>query len=136
MTAEGFNVSVENVMVTTGSPQAIYLLGKIFLDPGDLAMVEAPTYLAAIQAWNSFEARYLEMPSDDDGAFAERLEERMLAGPKLLYTVPNFQNPTGVTLALERRQPIVELARRHALPMVEDDPYRELRFAKGKPCHA
>ena len=128
MTAEGFNVSVENVMVTTGSQQAIYLLGKIFLDPGDLAMVEAPTYLAAIQAWNSFEARYLEMPSDDNGIITERLEERMLAGPKLLYTVPNFQNPTGVTLALERRKRIVELARRHALPMVEDDPYRELRF--------
>jgi 2-aminoadipate transaminase len=132
MTAEGFAVSVENVLITTGSQQAIYLLGKIFLDPGDLAMVEAPTYLATIQAWNSFEARYLEMSADADGIITERLEEQMLAGPKLLYTVPNFQNPTGVTLALERRKHLVGLARRHALLIVEDDPYRELRF-EGDP---
>jgi 2-aminoadipate transaminase len=128
MTAEGFPVSVENVMITTGSQQAIYLLGKIFLDPGDLAMVESPTYLATLQAWNSFEARYLEMPADADGIITGRLEAMNLSGPKLLYTVPNFHNPTGVTLALERRQHLVELARRHALLIVEDDPYRDLRF--------
>jgi 2-aminoadipate transaminase len=128
MTAEGFPVSVENVLITTGSQQAIYLLGKIFLDPGDLAMVESPTYLATLQAWNSFEARYLDMPADADGIITERLEAMDLSGPKLLYTVPNFHNPTGVTLALERRKHLVELARRHTLLIVEDDPYRELRF--------
>ena len=128
MTAEGFSVSAENVLITTGSQQAIYMLGKMFLDPGDLALVEAPTYLATIQAWNSFEARYLELNSDAQGILTERLEEMLFAGPKLLYTVPNFQNPTGITLALERRLRLVELARRHALLIVEDDPYRELRF--------
>lgn len=132
MTAEGFPVSVDNVLITTGSQQAIYLLGKIFLDRGDLALVESPTYLATIQAWNSFEASYLELASDAEGIITERLEEAMLAGPKLLYTVPNFQNPTGVTLALERRIHLVDLARRHDLLIVEDDPYRELRF-EGDP---
>jgi 2-aminoadipate transaminase len=132
MTAEGFAVSVDNVLITTGSQQAIYLLGKIFLDPGDLAMVESPTYLATLQAWNSFEASYLEMAADADGILTEQIEAQMLAGPKLLYTVPNFQNPTGVTLTLERRERLVELARRHALLLVEDDPYRELRF-EGDP---
>lgn len=128
MTVEGFPVSVENVLITTGSQQAIYLLGKIFLDPGDLAMVESPTYLATLQAWNSFEARYLEMPSDTDGIITEYLEAMHLSGPKLLYTVPNYQNPTGVTLASERRKHLVEPARRHALLIVEDAPYHELRF--------
>lgn len=128
MTAEGFPVSVENVLITTGSQQAIYLLGKIFLDPGDRALVESPTYLAAIQAWNSFEARYLEMSSDAEGIITERLEEVLLAEPKLLYMVPTFQNPSGVTLSLERRQHLVDLAGRYAQVIVEDDPYRELRF--------
>jgi 2-aminoadipate transaminase len=126
---EGFPVSVENVLITTGSQQAIYLLGKIFLNTGDVALVESPTYLATIQAWNTFGARYREIGFDEDGMITDELREVDLDAPKLLYTVPNFQNPAGVTLSLERRKRLVDLARRHALLIVEDDPYRELRFA-------
>lgn len=128
MSATGFPVSVENVLITTGSQQAIYLLGKIFLDPGDLALVESPTYLAALQAWNSFGARYLELPSDDQGIISDALDRMPVAGSNLLYTVPNFQNPAGTTLALERRVRLVEAAQRYSFPIVEDDPYRHLRF--------
>jgi 2-aminoadipate transaminase len=128
MTAEGWPVSVENVLITTGSQQALDLLGKIFIDAGDAVLVESPTYLAALQAWNAYGATYLEMASDEAGIIPDGLEEAMQARPKLLYTVPNFQNPKGVTITLERRMRLVELARRYSIPIVEDDPYRELRF--------
>jgi 2-aminoadipate transaminase len=128
----GVPVSVENVLITTGSQQALDLLGKILVDPGDTLLVESPTYLAALQAWNAYGARYQEVASDEQGIQIEAVESALAAEPKLLYTIPNFQNPSGVTLSLERRQRLIEVARRVGLLIVEDDPYRELRF-EGEP---
>lgn len=133
MAGEGFSVSVDNVLITSGSQQALDLIGKIFVDPGDVLMVESPTYLAALQAWNAYGASYLDMAADDAGIITdEALEAAILTGPKLLYTIPNFQNPSGITLTLERRYRLTELGRRHTLLLVEDDPYRELYF-EGDP---
>ncbi len=129
MTEEaGFPVAVENVLITTGSQQALDLLGKILVDPGDRLLVESPTYLAALQAWNAYGARYHEVAADKQGLQLEALESALTGESKFLYTIPNFQNPSGVTLSLERRERLVEIARRVGLLLIEDDPYRELRF--------
>ena len=123
-----FPVSTENVLITSGSQQALDLIGKILVDPGDTVLVESPTYLAALQAWHAYEASYREVAFDEQGIQIEAVEAALAEEPKFLYTVPTFQNPSGVTLSLERRQRLVEVARRSGLPLVEDDPYRELRF--------
>ncbi|HEX8032878.1 MAG TPA: PLP-dependent aminotransferase family protein [Ktedonobacterales bacterium] len=129
MRADGITVSAENVLITTGSQQALDLLGKVFLDPGDRVLVESPTYLAALQAWRTYGAEFVPVAADGDGictdALATALEGR---GAKFLYSQPTFQNPTGVTLPLERREAIVALAAQHGVPIVEDDPYGMLRF--------
>ena len=129
LTRQGFTCAPENMMLTNGSQQALDLLGKIFINPGDAILVEDPTYLGAIQAFNAYEPRYAPVPMDDDGifpaAFAKTAASRR---PKFAYLVPTFQNPSGVTLSLERRKKILALGRRHKLPIVEDDPYGYLRF--------
>jgi 2-aminoadipate transaminase len=121
-------LTAENVLITSGSQQALDLLGKIFLDTGDRVLVESPTYLAALQAWNSYEATYLEAPMDDAGLDPDAIEEQLRQEPKFLYCVPSFQNPTGVTLSLERRHRLIALTAEHGVPIVEDDPYGALRF--------
>jgi len=132
MTDEGVAATVDNILVTTGSQQAIDLVGKILLDPGDAVVVESPTYLAALQAWNAYEASFIGVPSDQAGMDVDLLEEIASRQPKLLYCQPNFQNPTGVTLSRERRESLVDISIRHGLPILEDDPYRQLRF-EGRP---
>jgi 2-aminoadipate transaminase len=128
MTNEGIPCTSDNILITTGSQQAIDLLGKIFIDLDDRVVMESPTYLATIQAWNSYGASYVGVDSDDDGIVTEHLEGTLQSGDKLLYCLPNFQNPGGVTLSAERRRDVVELAMTRGVPIVEDDPYRELRF--------
>jgi 2-aminoadipate transaminase len=125
---EGTPVDVENVLITTGSQQAIDLVGKILLDPGDAVMVESPTYLAALQAWHAYEAHFHGVASDDDGMLIDRLEAMVHHRPKLIYCLPNFQNPGGTTLSGERREQLVDLSLRLGIPILEDDPYRDLRF--------
>lgn len=125
----GIDVSVDNILVTSGSQQALDLIGKLFIDPGDRILVESPTYLGALQAWNTYEADYVTVPADEYGMVVDALEEGLLRyRPKLIYLVPNFQNPTGTTLALERRHQLVAVAERVGVPIVEDDPYGQLRF--------
>jgi 2-aminoadipate transaminase len=124
----GIKISPENVLITSGSQQALDLLGKILIDPGDRILVENPTYLAAIQAWNAYGAEFITVPMDDDGMSTNHLEEALRAGPKFIYVLPNFQNPTGVTLSLERREKLIELADQYGVPIVEDDPYGQLRY--------
>jgi 2-aminoadipate transaminase len=126
--ADGVRVATENVMITTGSQQALDLIGKILINPGDKILVESPTYLGALQAWSAYGAEYVTVPADEDGMRTDELEAALRAGPKLIYVLPNFQNPTGVTLSLERRKRLVELADKYGVPIVEDDPYRRLRF--------
>lgn len=127
----GIKVTADNIMITNGSQQALDLLGKIFINPGDRILVESPTYLGALQAWNTYNAQYVTVLSDDDGIQVDKLELALRAGPKFMYVLPNFQNPTGVTLSLERRKILVELADRYGVPIIEDDPYGQLRF-EGK----
>jgi 2-aminoadipate transaminase len=124
----GINVSVDNIMITSGSQQALDLLGKIFINHGDRVLVESPTYLGALQAWNTYGAEYVAVPFDNDGMVTDELEKSLRYGPKFIYVLPNFQNPTGVTTSLERRKHLVELADRYGVPIIEDDPYGQLRF--------
>lgn len=128
MTHAGMPATLDNVLITTGSQQALDLLGKILVDAGDRVLVESPTYLAALQAWNTYGAAYLEAPADDEGMRTGELDALLRSGPKFIYCQPNFQNPSGVTLSASRREELARLAASHGVPIVEDDPYRELRF--------
>lgn len=119
----------ENILLTNGSQQALDLLGKVFISPGDTILTEAPTYLGAIQAWNAYEPRFLTIPLDGDGMQVDKLEPILeRESVKFIYVLPNFHNPAGTTLSLERRQALVQIASRHNVFIVEDDPYGELRF--------
>ncbi|MHB8140098.1 MAG: aminotransferase-like domain-containing protein [Vulcanimicrobiaceae bacterium] len=129
------DVSADDVLIVNGSQQGLDLLGKIFLDPGDHVLLERPTYLGAIQAFDAYQAQYLSVETDEHGIVPESLEriiERADPLPKFLYLVPTFQNPTGRTLSIERRERIVRICERFEVPIVEDDPYHELRF-EGEP---
>lgn len=124
----GVQVGPDNILITASSQQALDLIGKIFINPGDHVLVEKPTYLGALQAWNLYQAQYLGIPIDDDGMMTDELENALRAGAKFLYALPNFQNPAGVTIPLERRRRIVELADHYGVPILEDDPYGQLRY--------
>jgi len=124
----GIKITPDNIMITSGSQQALDLLGRIFINPGDRILVESPTYLGALQAWNAYGAEYVTVPFDNEGMKTDCLEEALRYGPKFIYVLPNFQNPTGVTLALDRRNQLIELADRYGVPIIEDDPYGQLRF--------
>lgn len=124
----GINVTAENILITSGSQQALDLIGKIFINPGDRILVESPTYVGAIQAWRAYGAEFIPVPFDEHGMRTDELEDRLRAGPKFIYVLPNFQNPTGVTLSYERRLKLIELAERYGVPIVEDDPYGQLRY--------
>jgi 2-aminoadipate transaminase len=128
---QGRRPADDELLITSGAIEALELVGKSFLDPGDLVVVEGPTYLGAIQAFRSFEATLVAVPMDADGLDVEDLEQRLASGlrPKLVYTIPDHQNPAGVSLAAERREPLVELARRYGFLIVEDVAYRELGFS-------
>jgi 2-aminoadipate transaminase len=124
----GIKAGPENVLITSGSQQALDLIGKLLINPGDRVLVEAPTYLGALQAFNVYGAEYVSVPSDDDGIQTEHLESPLRSGPKFMYILPNFQNPGGTTLSEGRREELVLLADRFGIPIVEDDPYGQLRY--------
>jgi len=128
MARYGIVASADNVLITSGSQQALDLIGKLLINPGDRVLVEAPTYLGALQAFNVYGAEYVSVPIDDDGLQTERLEEALRSGPKFMYILPNFQNPGGVTLTEGRRHHLVLLAERYGIPIIEDDPYGQLRY--------
>jgi 2-aminoadipate transaminase len=121
-------VTAENVMITSGSQQALDFIGRLFVNRGDYIVVESPTYLGALQAWNAYGAQYISVPSDENGMIVDKLEEALRIGPKFIYILPNFQNPSGSTLSLERRKRLVLLADQYGVPIVEDDPYGQLRY--------
>lgn len=124
----GVQIRPNNILITSGSQQALDLIGKIFINHGDRLLVESPTYLGALQAWNQYGAEYVTVYTDDDGMVSEDIEQALRTGPKFIYVLPNFQNPMGVTMSMERRVKLVELADRYGVPLVEDDPYGQLRF--------
>jgi 2-aminoadipate transaminase len=124
----GVKAKPEHVMITSGSQQALDLIGKLMINSGDRVLVEAPTYLGALQAFNVYGAEYVSVPSDNDGLRTDLLEGPLRSGPKFMYVLPNFQNPGGTTLAEGRRHELVLLADRYGIPIVEDDPYGQLRY--------
>ncbi len=128
---QGRRPAIDELVITSGAIEALELVGKSFLDPGDPVVVEGPTYLGAIMAFRSFEAEVVAVPLDEHGLEVDELERRLADGlhPKVVYTIPDHQNPAGVSLARERRELLVELASRHGFLVVEDVAYRELGFA-------
>jgi 2-aminoadipate transaminase len=134
MSVEHVQGDPEDMVITTGAQQALDLIGKIFLDPGDLVAVEAPAYVGALTAFGTYEPRYLQIDIDDDGMVVDMLEEALVRGerPKFVYTCPNFGNPAGVTLSHTRREQLTTLCREASIPIVEDNPYGLLRF-EGEP---
>jgi len=129
----------ENIIITTASQQSLFLVGLVLIDPGDVVMVEAPTYLGALSAFDPFEPDYVSVPTDDDGIIPEKLEEMVIdlkkkgKKVKFLYVIPTFQNPAGYTLSLERRKRIVEIAEEQDSSIVEDDPYSYLVYEGERP---
>lgn len=139
MALEGIHGSVDDVVVTTGSQHALELLAKLFLDPGDVVIAEGPSYVTAITVFRSFQAEIVHVPMDHDGmnpqALRETIERVRASGKriKFLYTIPSFQNPTGVTLSWERRVEILEIARTSGVLVLEDNPYGLLYFDQAPP---
>ena len=133
-----FGIGKDNVLITVGSQEGLYLLGKIFLNPGDTVVVEAPTYVGALTAFQSFYPNYVQVEMDDEGMNIDILEKKLKElvregkKPKFIYTIPTFQNPAGVTMSLERRKRLLELAKEYNILVVEDSPYEELRFSGEK----
>jgi len=134
MEAIGIEANMQQVMVTSGSQQAIDLTGRLFIDEGDTIICERPTYLAAINAFNVYNANIVDVEMDEDGMKMDELEKRLQENPlaKFIYTIPDFQNPTGKTLILERRRRMIELAKQYDVLILEDNPYGEIRFS-GNP---
>jgi 2-aminoadipate transaminase len=130
LAGRGLAASPERILVTNGSQQGIDLVGKVLLDPGDKVVVEDPSYLAALQVFGGYGAEFVPVASDDEGMRMDALEAALQAGGvKLVYVVPDFHNPKGTRLSLPRRKRLLELAQRHRVAVLEDDPYGELRFA-------
>ncbi len=138
MTQRGRPTSTDEVVITTGGIAALDLVCKVLLDPGDVVVAGQPTFLAALGVFRSYQACVVGVPLDDDGLRTDALEaclrdlRRRGRRPRFIYTVPTFQNPTGLTLSRSRRTRLVALAAEYGVPLVEDDPYRELRY-EGEP---
>jgi 2-aminoadipate transaminase len=132
------SVTIDNVLVTTASQQGLDLVGRIFVDPGDTILVEAPTYVGGLQAFHAVQANFVTVPLDDDGLNTDALEVTLTElnkkgiKPKFIYVIPNFQNPAGVTLSLERRKKLIDISHRNDLIILEDDPYGDIYFEGEK----
>ncbi|MGE5620038.1 MAG: PLP-dependent aminotransferase family protein [Sphingomonadaceae bacterium] len=130
----GIGVGPEELLITNGSQQGLDLLARLFVDPGSTVVVERPSYVGGLEAFLGFQARLLAIPTDEEGMQVDLLGELLAEGkvqPKLIYVLPTFHNPAGVTLSLPRRQRLLEISYRYGIPIVEDDPYGELRY-EGK----
>ena len=129
-TTAGVRCSAENILPVQGGSQAFDLLLKALINPGDVILVESPTFLGAIQAMRIYKAQLVPMPMDEDGVIVEEVEELVKKHkPKMMYIIPTFQNPTGRTLCLERRKRLAEMAAQYGFIIAEDDPYRDLRYS-------
>jgi len=129
---EKATVTPEKILVTSGSQQGLDIISKVFLDPGDIIIVELPSYMGGLQAFSAYRAKLIGVPQDNDGMRMDLLEKTLAKRgrkPKFIYVVPDFQNPSGVTMTLERRKSLLELAHAYDVPIIEDSPYRDLRFA-------
>ena len=125
----GMNIGIENIIITTGSQQALDLIGKAFINDNDVVMVEKPSYLGLLQAFCVYNAKFVQTLLDDDGLNIDELKQTInFYHPKLAYLIPNFQNPTGLTYSKTRREEIFEVIKDEDLILIQDDPYGELRF--------
>lgn len=131
MEAIGIQANLQQVMITSGSQQAIDLTGRLFLEDGDTVICESPTYLAALNVFNICNANIVDVEMDENGMIMEELEKQLQENPgaKFIYTIPDFQNPTGRTLSLERRKRMLELAQQYDVLILEDNPYGAIRFS-------
>lgn len=123
-------VNPDDILITTGSQQCLDFVGKLFLDPGDVVLCESPSYLGALNAFNAYQPKFVEVPTDNGGLLPEELDKILETTPncKFIYVIPDFQNPTGRTWSMERRKAFMEVVNKHNLPVVEDNPYGELRY--------
>ena len=129
----GVRCTADNILPVQGSSQAFDLLLKALIDPGDVILVESPTFLGAIQAMRIYKAQLIAMPMDEGGVIVDEVEKLVQKHhPKMMYIIPTFQNPTGRTLCLERRKALAEMAAKYGFVIAEDDPYRDLRY-EGEP---
>ena len=128
LSTNGATISAEQVLMTSGSQQALDLLGKVLIDEGSRVLVETPSYLGALQAFSVYRPQFVSVATDDEGLMPQSVDP-VAFGARLLYALPNFQNPTGRTLSLARREALVDTCARHNLPLIEDDPYGALNYA-------
>jgi 2-aminoadipate transaminase len=130
LTPFGIDSTADNLLITSGSQQALDFTGKLFLDKDDIVICESPSYLGAINAFKTYQPKFVEIPMDDEGMIMEELEKALEKYPqaKMIYTIPDFQNPTGRTMSIDRRKRLVELGNRFQIPVIEDCPYSELVF--------
>lgn len=126
----GVTADPEHILITSGSQQGLDFSGKVFLNPGDIVFCESPSYLGALNAFKAYQCEFVEIPTDDHGMEMDALEKALQEHPtgRMIYVIPDFQNPSGRTWSLERRKMLIELANRFNLPIIEDNPYGELRF--------
>ncbi len=130
MKPAGVNTDASGLIITNGSQQGLDFTGRIFLNKDDVVICESPSYLGAINAFRAYMPKFVEISMDDNGMIMEELEAALKANPnaKFIYTIPDFQNPTGKTMSVDRRKKLVELAEKYNVPVVEDNPYGELRY--------
>jgi 2-aminoadipate transaminase len=130
MIASSITANIDNVMITNGSQQGLEFSAKIFIDKGDIIICESPSYLGAINAFKAYQPRFIEIPMDDEGMIVDELEIALKEHPetKMIYTIPDFQNPSGKTMSIARRKRVAELAKIYNIPVIEDCPYGELTF--------
>lgn len=123
-------VDPKNIMITTGSQQGLDMTGRVFLDKGDVVLIESPSYLGAIGAFALNQPKFIEVPTDGEGMIPEELEKIVKTTDriKFIYVIPNYQNPTGICWSLERRKAVMEIATKYEIPVFEDNPYGDLRF--------
>lgn len=130
---EAPEVTVDNIIVTSGSQQGLDIVGRAFIDPGDYIICESPTYVGALQAFNFYQARYATVGMDEYGMLVDDVDSAIKKyNPKFIYAVPNFQNPSGITMSLKRRLQLIEIANRYNVPIIDDNPYGALRFEGEK----
>ncbi len=129
-TERGTPSEADNIQIIAGGQQGLELVARAFIDPGDYVLTELPTYVGAIQAFDYYRARYVTVEMDEEGMIIDQVREKVEKyHPKFIYTVSNFQNPTGITMSLNRRHQLIELAKNYHIPIIDDNPYGDIRFS-------
>lgn len=130
----GVKCDISNIMLTNGSQQGLEFSAKLFINEGDIILCESPSYLGAINAFKAYSPKFIEIPMDENGMIIDELKKVLdkYSNVKMIYTIPDFQNPTGITMSMERRKQLVEVATEYEIPIIEDSPYGELRYDKER----